>query len=69
MLLEARSGSGQCCSTPWVGWFPPGDMGPCGRLAWSAQSLGMPVENNRQAARRFYEEVTNGRNLDASMSC
>jgi hypothetical protein len=25
----------------------------------------MPVENNKQAARRFYEEVVNGRNLDA----
>ena len=25
----------------------------------------MPVENNKQAARRFYEEVINGRNLDA----
>ena len=25
----------------------------------------MPVENNKQAARRFHEEVINGRNLDA----
>ena len=25
----------------------------------------MPVQNNKQAARRFYEEVINGRNLDA----
>jgi predicted SnoaL-like aldol condensation-catalyzing enzyme len=25
----------------------------------------MPVENNEQAVRRFYEEVVNGRNLDA----
>jgi hypothetical protein len=25
----------------------------------------MPVENNKQAARRFYEEVINGWNLDA----
>jgi hypothetical protein len=25
----------------------------------------MPVEHNKQAARRFYEEVINGRNLDA----
>jgi steroid delta-isomerase-like uncharacterized protein len=25
----------------------------------------MPVEDNKQAARRFYQEVINGRNLDA----
>jgi len=25
----------------------------------------MPVQNNKQAARRFYQEVINGRNLDA----
>ena len=25
----------------------------------------MPVEDNKQAARRFYEEVINARNLDA----
>ena len=25
----------------------------------------MPVQDNKQAARRFYQEVINGRNLDA----
>ena len=25
----------------------------------------MPVQDNKQAARRFYEEVINARNLDA----
>jgi hypothetical protein len=29
----------------------------------------MPAEDNKQAARRFYQEVINGRNLDAMMSC
>jgi hypothetical protein len=29
----------------------------------------MSVEDNKQSARRFYEEVINARNLDALGSC
>jgi len=29
----------------------------------------MPVEDNKQAVRRFYDDVVTGQNLTPSMSC
>jgi hypothetical protein len=52
---------------PWVVWFLPGVMDPSGRLGYGPPSRwAIPVENNRQAARRFYEEVINGQNARVS---
>src|SRR5829696_8610223 len=42
-----------------------GPRSRCRVIPASGQGGAMPVQNNKQAARRFYQEVINGRNLDA----